>query len=302
MKKVLIIVLIGIFAALNAKAQLLYCISGKGLTKPSYIVGTMHLAGASFADSIPGIRDALANTTQVYGEVDMAAMLQPDSIAKMQAALMLPEGKTIADVLTSAQMDTLNVFMKSVIKADFTNPIIMEGMGKMTPGGLLTTLTMLMYISKNPGVFDPTKAIDNYFQEQAKADNKAIGGLETMDFQIKALFTSTPMPRQVEQLMCLAKNKDYNEMMANELLEAYYSQDMMAIEQVMNEKQGNNCDNSPAEDDTLINNRNADWAEKLPAIMASHPTLVVVGAAHLPGNKGVLQLLKNAGYTVEGVK
>ena len=42
--------------------------------------------------------------------------------------------------------------------------------------------------------------------------------------------------------------------------------------------------------------------EKMPAIMADKPTFFAVGALHLVGENGLLQLLKNAGYTVEGLK
>ena len=58
----------------SASAQLLYRISGKGLEKPSYIVGTYHLAPATFVDSIPGARAALDEVEQVCGEVDNAEM------------------------------------------------------------------------------------------------------------------------------------------------------------------------------------------------------------------------------------
>jgi hypothetical protein len=40
----------------------------------------------------------------------------------------------------------------------------------------------------------------------------------------------------------------------------------------------------------------------MPRIMADKATFFAVGAGHLPGEKGVLQLLKNAGYMIEGVK
>ena len=49
-------------------------------------------------------------------------------------------------------------------------------------------------------------------------------------------------------------------------------------------------------------NRNADWVAKMPAIMSDKPTFFAVGAGHLPGEKGVLNLLKLAGYEVEAVK
>jgi uncharacterized protein YbaP (TraB family) len=52
----------------------------------------------------------------------------------------------------------------------------------------------------------------------------------------------------------------------------------------------------------MIYNRNKAWSEKLPAIMKTAPTFIAVGALHLPGDKGLLNLLKKQGYTVEPVK
>ena len=59
MKKKFSIIVLLVIAIMTTNAQLLYKISGKGLSAPSYIVGTYHLAPASFADSIPGIRQAM---------------------------------------------------------------------------------------------------------------------------------------------------------------------------------------------------------------------------------------------------
>ena len=69
---------------LGASAQLLYKISGHGLTSPSYIVGTYHLASVSFVDSIPGMRKAMADCQQTYGELVMSEMFDADSLALMQ--------------------------------------------------------------------------------------------------------------------------------------------------------------------------------------------------------------------------
>ena len=51
----------------------------------------------------------------------------------------------------------------------------------------------------------------------------------------------------------------------------------------------------------LISGRNANWAKKMPEMMSAKNTLFVVGAAHLVGEKGVLQLMRDAGYVVEPV-
>ena len=83
------------------------------------------------------------------------------------------------------------------------------------------------------------------------------------------------------------------------LAAAYFSQDIDALYELTEEKMGNDCDSTPEEEETLLYARNADWAEKIPAIIADTPTLFVVGAAHLPGERGVLKLLKDKGYVVE---
>ena len=71
---------------------------------------------------------------------------------------------------------------------------------------------------------------------------------------------------------------------------------------VMDEKEQTSCDSTPEEEDQLINNRNANWAKLMPQIMSAKPTFFAVGAGHIPGERGVLQLLQAAGYTIEGVK
>lgn len=53
----------------------------------------------------------------------------------------------------------------------------------------------------------------------------------------------------------------------------------------------------------FVNSRNRRWVTRLLPLMSSGKScLVVVGAGHLPGKQGLLQLLRNEGYTVEPVK
>ena len=90
--------------------------------------------------------------------------------------------------------------------------------------------------------------------------------------------------------------------MMEDLTTAFYAQDLDALKKAIDKKMGNACDTSAEDEAALIYDRNADWLAKMPEIMASKPTFFAVGAAHLVGEKGVLQLLRNAGYTVEGVR
>lgn len=294
MKRTLIALIACIAAILNVQAQLLWKVTGNGLAKPSYVMGTYHLANVSFADSVKGLHDAINACEQVYGELDMSK-LDPQALQNMQSAMMLPQGQTLDSLLTADQLTRLNAFMTKFLGADLSNPLL-EPMKLMTPAALNTQFQVLMCM-KMEGGFNPAEQFDTYFQNEAKKQNKAVGGLETLDYQMKVLF-STPLPRQTEQLMCLVDNHEYQTEILKRTIKAFYAEDMNALQQINEEKQHNNCDMTPAEEDALLYTRNANWAKALPAIMTQHSTLFAVGAAHLPGPRGLLQLLKEAGYTV----
>ena len=68
-RKIAITAIMFTLSILGINAQLLYKISGKDIKKPSYIVGTFHVAPASFVDSIPGLRAAMDEAEQVCGEL-----------------------------------------------------------------------------------------------------------------------------------------------------------------------------------------------------------------------------------------
>lgn len=301
MKKISIITMLLVAVFMSANAQLLYKISGKGLAKPSYIVGTYHLAPVAFVDSIPGLRDAMAQTEQVCGELDMKQMTDQAEMQKMMQAMMLPEGTTLKTLLTDDEMTRLNAYMTKLMGVDMTNPMVEGQMGKMTPQALNTQFTLMMYMRHTPG-FDPNNLFDGYFQKAATESGKSVSGLETMDFQIKTLFKGTPLERQKQLLMCLVDNAAYHEDATMRLTKAFTSQDLAKIEELIDEKQNDACDATPEENAAMIDNRNADWLTKMPAMMSGKSTLFAVGAAHLVGEKGVLALLRNAGYTVEAVK
>lgn len=286
---------------LGAHAQLLYKISGNGLSAPSYIVGTYHLAPVSFVDSIPGMRQAIADTQQTYGELVMDEMMSADSLALMQQAMILPDGMTLDKLLTADEMTRLNAYMKELMGMDMTNPLLAQQMGKMTPSALSTTISMFSYMKKS-GSIDVQNGFDDYFQKEALRQGKGVGGLETMAFQINVLFKGQTLERQKELLMCQIDNADFMDEMEKDVIHAFFSQNLEALKKAMDKKLNNSCDSRPEEDDILIYNRNANWLKKMPALMAQKPTLFAVGAAHLISDKGVLQLLRTAGYTVEGMK
>lgn len=301
MKKTLTFI-IALLAAGSMNAQILYKITGKDAKNASYIIGTYHLADASFTEKIPGLQTALAETEQVYGEVNMENMMQPASIQKMTAAMMLPEGQTLKTVLTPEQFGKVSAFAKELMGVGLDNDMVFSQLGKMSPKALATQFTLLLFIKNSATPFNPANGLDNFFQMQAKQNNKPIGELETIDFQIETLYKSTPIERQVEELICLVDNKEYNLMMVQEISKAFYAQDLQAIEKAADEKLNNSCDSTPEEEETLIYGRNDNWMKLMPAIMAEKPTFFAVGALHLVGERGMLTQLQKAGYTVTPCK
>lgn len=301
MKRIFFTFVVAVMASVTANAQLLYKISGNGLNTPSYIVGTYHLAPASYVDSIPGARVALETAEQVCGELSMAEMSSLEGTQKVMAAMMLPDGQSLKDVLSEEEFAKLDAFMADVMGVGLSNPMVGAQLGKMTPMAIATQLQLLQYMKMTPG-FNPNALIDSYFQTEASKNGKPVIGFETMDFQISVLYKGRSIERQKVQLMCMIDNREYELMMMKTLTEAYFAQDIAKLLEVTEEKLGNKCDSTPEEDEALIYGRNADWAEKMPAIMGDKSTLFVVGAAHLPGERGVLELLKKKGYAVEAVK
>lgn len=295
------ILLLTALVTLGAHAQLLYKISGNGLTSPSYIFGTEHLAPVSFVDSVAGLRNAMAATQQVYGEVLMSEMTNMENMLKMQQAMMMPDGKLISDLLTSSQLSSLCEYMKEVLGEMAESPMVKQQMLRMKPSALTVSLQTALFAKRHPD-FNFQDGLDKYFQDEALKANKTVGGLETIDDQINALFNITPLDRQTALLMCLVENKEDTERQTDNLVNAYMAQDLDGVQTVMDERNNNSCDPMPEEENILIYNRNANWMQKMPSLMSEKSTLFVVGAGHLPTDRGLLQLLRNAGYTVEGVK
>lgn len=301
MKRILFSALLLLVAFIGTQAQLLWKISGNGLSKPSYIIGTYHLAPASFADSIPGLKNALDTSEQVYGEIIMSEMTAPENMAKLQSIMMLPEGQTIDKMFTAEEMTRINAMMKDIIGIDMTNPMVAQQFGKLSPQALTMQLTVLMYLKKNPK-FNLNQTFDEHFQNKAKEQGKPVGALETIDFQINLLYKGQSEERQKELLLCLADNKDMYEMQTENIIKAFFTQNLKAVNDAMDEKLNNSCDYTPQEKDELIYNRNTDWIKKMPEIMKKKSTFFAVGAGHLPGERGMLELLRQAGYKVECVK
>ena len=145
MKKILgILLFIGI--ALNANAQLLWKISGNGLEKPSYILGTHHLAPLSIKDSIAGLPQAVDGTSQVYGEVVMSEAMSPEFMQTMQQNMMMAGDTTLQVLFAPEQYELVGKAVKENLMADIAM------LAKMKPAFITQQLTLILCMKHIAGV------------------------------------------------------------------------------------------------------------------------------------------------------
>lgn len=275
MKKTLVFMLL-LCITLGAQAQLLWKVSGNGLDRPSYVIGTHHLAPLSVKDSIANLQQAIDQTEQVYGEIVMDDANNPEILMKMQQAMMLPADTTLKSFYTQAQYDTIAAVVKNYMGVDLAL------FDKLKPATITTQLSVALAMKSLKG-FNPQEQLDTWFQKQARQAGKKVGSLETIDMQINVLYNSQTLMRQALLLYCTATHIEQGVDQSLRMNQAYMKQDLDELLAIIEEKIGDACDSTPEEISTLIYGRNANWARQFPSIMKQSPTLFVVGAGHLPG-------------------
>lgn len=273
--------------ALTSNAQILWKVSGNGLQKPSYILGTHHVASKDICDNIAGFNDAYASIEQVYGEVDTEKMNDPATQFKMMPHMTMPKDQTLSSLYTEEQLKKIDEFITPLLG------IGVKAFDKVKPAVLSSNVQAIIAMKMFPD-FDPTKGIDSQMQAMAKKDKKAAKGLETLEFQVDLLYNAPLEEQAADLLEMVEQGKEAEEMMI-ELTNRYLKQDLSGLWELMLE------DTEPEELEKLIFGRNRNWTAQMKEIMPETPTMFVVGAGHLPGEQGLIKLLEQEGYKLEPV-
>lgn len=288
MKKLLIALLALVGAATGADAQLLWKISGNGLDRPSYLFGTHHLAPVSVIDSVPGLNRAIATVDAVYGEMDMEKANKPENQQKMMMLAMAPADSLLTMVLTPAQIDTL-----STVMAKYLGPMVDAAQFAPFKPAMLTTTLSVLQAKRNFPSFDPMQQLDYVIQQRAAKAGKRVDGLETVEQQASLLF-GTPILEQAEQLMEAIRMDDKSMEFSTRLATAYLHGDLEGMLALIEDSDLGAGEAS----DRLINTRNANWVRFMAGFLPTASVLIAVGAGHLPGDKGIISLLRKEGYEV----
>ncbi len=291
MKRLLLTLSI-IVSALHTNAQLLWQISGNGLEKSSYIIGTHHLAPISIVDSISGFTTAFRNSEQIIGELKMSE-LQSTEIAEMMEQMMVSKGDTtLRSLLSIEDYLFINNFTKEYLQFDISTIPTIKG------SFIQNNIVVQMFLKKIGG-FNPQEQLDEFIQTLGSNQGKKVLGLETPEFQFDLLYNSASLQRQADLLLCLLKNIELEMEQMQLLTNAYMRQDLQELLRLSEQSEGNDCDMTIEEKVAMIDNRNLLWVNTLDDNIKQSPSLIVVGALHLPGENGVLNLLRQKGYSVE---
>ena len=291
MKRLTLVLALALVATAT-QAQLLWKVTGNGLGRPSYIFGTHHMAPATMIDQIKGMNEAIAGCDIVVGEVEKDSLMSPEVQARMARAMIAPEDSALNKVLST---DDYSIVEKVFNKYFATMGVKLNQMNSFKPSAISTQMQAMQAIKYFPN-FDTNSLIDVMVQNRANEAGRPSMGLESVDEQINLLFNGS-IANQAKSLVEACKQDEFFQVQSAALADAYLHQDLDKLLTVMTDATMGG--DSEEEMEALIYSRNRSWAEKLKVIMPERACLVCVGAGHLPGEQGLLQLLRDAGYTVE---
>ncbi|MGA0559443.1 TraB/GumN family protein [Larkinella sp. VNQ87] len=274
-----------LFVSTTAFSQsLLWKVSGNGLKKPSYLFGTYHILKDSYLNQNAKVKTAYegAEGVVVETEIDSSAMLSMamrglmlnNSLNKLLSA---EDYKLVADEFKQRTGYDLGLFnqMKPIVTA---------------------TMLSLAYVQKESDTLSRFTGLplDLYFSSDGRKRQKTVNTLETMEEQMTFLYDHDPVEKQAQQLVEMVKGKAEMYDLSKSITELYLKQDLQGMWK-LNEKHGSSFGDMTY----LVDERNRNWMKRLPALISIRPTFVAVGALHLPGPNGLIELLRKEGYKVE---
>lgn len=283
MKNTLIILLGLCYFFANAQKldnALLWKISGNGLSKPSYLFGTIHITCDATLDK--NVLNALDATDQLYLELDMD---DPNMQAEMMSGIMMKDGVTMSSLLSAEDFKMVDEF----VTANTGMPLSL--MDKFKP----FLVTAMLY----PKMLNcPPQSLEESLMAETRKQNEEVYGLETFQEQFD-VFDAIPYKDQMQDLVNSAKDNmasDKEEFL--KMLDMYNAKDLNKLYELINESESK----TTSHNDVLLVNRNKNWIPKIEKTAKEKPTFFGVGAGHLAGENGVILLLRKKGYKVEAVK
>lgn len=278
MAKILVLifgfVIIQSFPAITQDA-LLWKISGNENSNISYIYGTIHLRDKrvfAFADTV---LDYLDVCDKLVLEMD----LNPLILMQSANLMMLPADSTLHDIFQPDDLSVIKEKVKRITGMDFAS------LEKLKP------VVLFSLVMQHQMKGDMSYTLDEYLYQKGVERGREIVGLETFEEQFRLLET-IPLEIITEYLKDPARDEEELELMTC----CYLESDLDMLLQIMQKDEA-----MIALKKEFLDDRNRKMAESIDSFMRDNSVLVAVGAGHLAGEDGLINLLKQKGYFAKPV-
>lgn len=271
--------LIACFYLLPLSAQtnsLVWKVSGNGLKKDSYLFGTIHMACEEDFRMNENAKAALGKVEQLVFELDIS---KQENLAAM--GNYLKPDPSYFEGFDPAKRQV----MDSILTSRNLPPQYLDA---MSPAGVISLLTLYTFSCSDPTA---VKGMETELLKLEEAKGKPVAELETVDFQF-GLMNSMIDAEGIYQFLL---TMDQQKAMAKTMVDAYFKEDLQTLGNLFKETSNYMSQEKLVE---LLDKRNEAWVAKMPTIMKEKASLFSVGAGHLVGEKGVINLLKKKGYKV----
>ncbi len=270
-------------------SSLLWEISRSDVSFRSYLFGTNHLVSGAFVDTSSVMLNCINSADVIITEVES---MEIDTAFLVKAMTMKKNDYySFSDPDDEEYM--VNFFRNNpMLKAFADNYFILK------PMAYWLIYFYSNYVKGAPSDNTGISTLDTYFMTEANKRNKELAGLETMEEQISYFMDSISINSQLAILLSTIRIKrEEMDLAKNTLDTCYLSQDLscMSTFGIFGSRFRN-------ENSLFLENRNLLWMKKLPSYINYKSAVIAVGAGHLPGEYGLLNLLKKQGYTVKPVR
>jgi uncharacterized protein YbaP (TraB family) len=249
-----------------------------------YLLGSVHFLKEGDYPLPPAIEAAFTNSQIAVFETDVGSLATPETQQKLMEKAMLPEGQTLEQQLPPETYKTL----KAKLEASGLPSLVYE---RFKPSMAAMMLEVLQI--KELG-FDPEFGLDTHYYNLAREQGKETRELETLDFQ---LGLATDFTRQEGELVVKStlKGMDKTRQELGSLMKAWQTGDSGTLEVLLNEA----LQEAPVIYKRFLTDRNQRWVPQLEEMArGGKNVIVIVGAGHLVGKEGVVELLKKKGWKV----
>jgi uncharacterized protein YbaP (TraB family) len=262
---------------------LLYEVTGKDLKQPSYLFGTFHLVCPADLQISPAAQKAMAAAQQLYLEIDFD---DPSLAMKMATQMVFTDGRNMKTLLNAEDYALLDKYLTTNLGTG------LAFMGMMKPIALLSLLYRTMLQCE-------VASYDTAFADMAVKSKKEVLGFETVEQQM-SFFDKIPLEAQLKVLMDMVRKPAEARAEMTGLMTAYRAQDVTRLMKLIESSEFESEIQGFQEE--MLDKRNNAWIPIIEQAARTKPTFFAFGAGHLGGPSGVVNLLRQRGYTVRALQ